>query len=96
MAAAFRLERIFLHVAKRHFANHLFKIVFYAGGVLFYWLRLCQGHGSRAGAPRRLSRNRLRFLLAREANTSILRSFELGVIGRYFPEYEPTIKEMLD
>jgi hypothetical protein len=35
------------------------------------------------------------FLLAREPNTSILRSFELPVIGRYFPEYESTIKKML-
>ena len=35
------------------------------------------------------------FLLAREPNTSILRSFELPVIGRYFPDYEPTIKKML-
>jgi len=33
------------------------------------------------------------FLLEREPNTSILRSFELTVIGRYFPEYERTIKE---
>lgn len=31
------------------------------------------------------------FLLARESNTSILRSFDLGVIGRYFPEYEQHI-----
>ncbi|MGH8564054.1 MAG: hypothetical protein ACREXW_08155 [Gammaproteobacteria bacterium] len=37
----------------------------------------------------------LEFLLAREPNTSILRSFELPVIGRYFPEYETTIKTML-
>lgn len=28
------------------------------------------------------------FLLAREPNTSILRSFDLSVIARYFPEYE--------
>ncbi len=35
------------------------------------------------------------FLLERESNTSILRSFELPVIGRYFPEYEKTIKKML-
>jgi hypothetical protein len=27
------------------------------------------------------------FLLARESNTSILRQFDLSVIGRYFPEY---------
>ena len=35
------------------------------------------------------------FLLERESNTSILRSFELPVIARYFPEYERTIKGML-
>jgi hypothetical protein len=35
------------------------------------------------------------FLLAREPNTSILRSFDLPIIGRYFPEYEATIKKML-
>ena len=35
------------------------------------------------------------FLLERESNTSILRSFELPVIGRYFPEYETMIREML-
>ena len=31
------------------------------------------------------------FLLERESNTSILRSFDLPVIKRYFPEYERTI-----
>lgn len=35
------------------------------------------------------------FLLAREPNTSILRSFDLSVIARYFPEYENTIKKMI-
>ena len=35
------------------------------------------------------------FLLEREPNTSILRSFELPVIGRYFPEYEGEIKMIL-
>jgi hypothetical protein len=35
------------------------------------------------------------FLLEREPNTSILRSFELPVIGRYFPEYERVIGERL-
>ena len=36
------------------------------------------------------------FLLAREPNTSILRSFDLPVIGRYFPEYERVIAEMIE
>ena len=36
------------------------------------------------------------FLLQRESNTSILRSFELSEISRYFPEYEKTIRKMLN
>jgi hypothetical protein len=35
------------------------------------------------------------FLLQREPNTSILRSFDLPVISRYFPEYEGKIKIMV-
>lgn len=35
------------------------------------------------------------FLLEREPNTSILSSFDLPVIQRYFPEYERTIKDKL-
>jgi len=35
------------------------------------------------------------FLLEREPNTSILRSFDLPVIARYFPEYEREIRKML-
>jgi hypothetical protein len=36
------------------------------------------------------------FLLERESNTSILRSFDLPLIGRYFPEYEQDIKRRLE
>ncbi len=36
-----------------------------------------------------------RFLLERESNTSILSSFDLPVIGRYFPEYEQEIRTRL-
>jgi hypothetical protein len=35
------------------------------------------------------------FLLEREPNTSILSSFELPVIGKYFPEYEREIRKRL-
>ena len=35
------------------------------------------------------------FLLAREPNTSILRRFDLPVIGHYFPEYEQQIGKLL-
>lgn len=34
----------------------------------------------------------LAFLLEREPPTSILRSFDLTVIGRFFPDYEATIR----
>ena len=34
------------------------------------------------------------FLLERESPASILRSFELTEIGRYFPEYESTIRHL--
>ena len=36
------------------------------------------------------------FLLEREPNTSILRRFDLPLIGRYFPEYEQAIRGSLD
>ena len=46
-------------------------------------------------APEVLIERSFRFLLDRESNTSILRSFDLPVIGQYFPEYERVIKGML-
>ena len=33
------------------------------------------------------------FLLERESNTSVMRSFDLSVIARYFPEYEQIIAQ---
>ena len=40
----------------------------------------------------RLIEESFRFLLEREPNTSILRTFELPLIARYFPEYETEIR----
>ena len=45
--------------------------------------------------PELLVEKSFEFLLEREPNTSILRSFDLPVIGHYFPEYERTIRGML-
>lgn len=39
-----------------------------------------------------LLRASFEFLLEHEPNTSILASFDLPVIGRYFPEYEQQIR----
>ena len=46
--------------------------------------------------PEVLVERSFEFLLQRESNTSILRSFELSEISRYFPEYEKTIQKMLN
>jgi hypothetical protein len=51
------------------------------------------GHGK--AEAKQLLEASFRFLLEREPNTSILSSFELSVIGRYFPEYEREIEKYL-
>jgi hypothetical protein len=45
-----------------------------------------------ADSPEGLVRRSFAFLLVREPKGSILRRFDLIEIGRYFPEYEPTIR----
>ena len=45
-----------------------------------------------ASDPHDLVRRSFDFLLEREPKESILRRFDLQVIGRYFPEYERTIR----
>jgi len=51
--------------------------------------RLTAGGGE---TPEGLVRRSFEFLLARESKESILRSFGLTEIGRYFPEYEREIR----
>jgi hypothetical protein len=46
--------------------------------------------------PELLVEKPFEFLLDRESNTSILSRFDLPIIERYFPEYEETIKTMLE
>jgi hypothetical protein len=46
-------------------------------------------------APEALVRASFQFLLEREPKESILRSFDLTVISRYFPEYEGEIGQRL-
>jgi len=45
-----------------------------------------------AGDPTELVRDSFSFLLAREPRESVLRSFELEVMGRYFPEWEAEVR----
>jgi hypothetical protein len=56
-----------------------------------YLQKLTGGRGS----AEKLIEKSFEFLLERESNTSILRSFDLSVIQRYFPEYERTIASLL-
>lgn len=49
-----------------------------------YYQKLTNGRAT----PEELIRKSFEFLLEREPNTSILRSFDLPVIRNYFPEYE--------
>jgi len=53
--------------------------------------RLTGGEAS----PEELVTESFRFLLEREPKESILRSFDLTLIGRYFPEYEREIARRL-
>ena len=46
--------------------------------------------GGRASAEDLIEKS-FEFMLEREPNTSILRQFDLPVIGHYFPEYERTM-----
>jgi hypothetical protein len=50
--------------------------------------------GGKASAERLIEES-FRFLLERESNTSILRSFRITDISRYFPEYESEIRRRL-
>jgi hypothetical protein len=52
--------------------------------------RLAEGR-----SPEELLEASFQFLLEREPNTSILDSFDLPVISRYFPEYEREIRGRL-
>ena len=52
--------------------------------------------GSKKISANELIEESFRFLLEREPNTSILLSFDLPVISRYFPEYENAIHKRLN
>lgn len=48
-----------------------------------------------AADPERLARASFEFLLEREPASSILREFDLPVIGRYFPGWEDDVRARL-
>jgi hypothetical protein len=56
-----------------------------------YLAKLTDGRITGTGLVRRS----FEFLLDREPKESILRSFDLSLISKYFPEYERVMKEMI-
>ena len=50
----------------------------------------------RGRSAEELVRDSFRFLLEREANTAILPSFALPLIGQYFPEFEKELPRYLE
>jgi hypothetical protein len=53
------------------------------------WERFGRGYAT----PKALVEASFKFLLERESKNSILRTFELNLIARYFPEYPTEIAE---
>ena len=53
-----------------------------------YWKKLTGGKEE----PEKLVERSFRFLLKRESKGSILRHFDLPLIGQYFPEYEEEMR----
>lgn len=51
--------------------------------------------GKSGASARALMKASFEFLLEREPKEAILNSFDLTVIGRYFPEYETEIRKRL-
>ena len=80
-------------------AEHTFEVVVEGATTTTHTVTLSpQYHeqltGHRASAQELIQKS-FEFLLERESNTSILRRFDLSVIGRYFPEYETTIRRVV-
>lgn len=79
--------------------DNTFRVTVQAGATTTHTVTLTDAdHKRLAGASadkETLVRKSFEFLLEREPNNAILRSFNLPIIGRYFPEYEKTIRKLL-
>ena len=76
-----------------------FKVTVEKGTTTTHTVTVSQAHyeklTNKGVKPEELVKQSFVFLLERESNSSILRSFDLPVIGQYFPEYEKTICGMV-
>ena len=83
----------------RHLSGDEYEVKVSQGKATAHRVRLREADRGRLGgkdvSAEQLIEESFHFLLEREPNTSILSSFELPVIGRYFPEYEGEIRKRL-
>jgi hypothetical protein len=83
----------------KHSAGEEWLVTIKSSATTQHRVRVTKADTERLAAGRsteELIRESFRFLLERESNTSILRSFDLPVIGSYFPEYEQEIQKRLE
>lgn len=87
------------HIEVKALENHAFQVHVHAAQPTVHQVYLTPEYAQLLSNERidysNLVRASFAFLLDREANTSILRTFDLAVIERYFPEYRAKIKEYL-
>jgi len=85
-------------ISVTHLDGEQWQVTVQAGVTTQHLVRIAQADLDRFGAGRSaedLLRESFRFLLEREPNTSILSSFDLAVITRYFPEYETEMRRRM-
>jgi hypothetical protein len=85
-------------ISVKHLAGEEWQVTVRAGVTTKHQVRVAQADLDRFGAGRSaedLLRESFEFLLEREPNTSILGSFDLIVITRYFPEYEAEMRRRM-
>jgi hypothetical protein len=82
-------------ISVKHLAGEEWQVTVIDSATTQHRVRVTPADLDRYGSGRpveRLLQESFRFLLEREPNTSILGSFDLNVISRYFPEYEGEIR----
>jgi len=85
-------------ITVKHLEGDEWEVTVESGATTRHRVRVTEADLGRVGSgasAEDLLRESFRFLLERESNTSILRSFDLPVISSYFPEYEATIRQRL-
>ena len=85
-------------ITVKHVGGDTWEVAVAAGTTTCHRVRVTNADLERFGggaSAEDLLQKSFQFLLERESNTSILSSFNLPVIGNYFPEYEAEIRQRL-